>query len=201
MRWPTTGSSPRSWTGSIANSSTPALSIIFAAILTGIIQVLFPFFPNVVLLASITTLIPYAAASVSLAILRKSPQSGVADHFRLPAGMIFAFLGFVLSSVLIYWATWPLTLVGVILTLIGFPLVLVHEEQEDGVAQAGMVVGLRIGADSDIVHRRYELRHFRHPAYSRPAWVPTFTVRHSGRRGVFSVDILLGLQGQCRKGR
>lgn len=104
--------------------STPALSIIFAAILTGIIQVLFPFFPNVVLLASITTLIPYAAASVSLAILRKSPQSGVADHFRLPAGMIFAFLGFVLSSVLIYWATWPLTLVGVILTLIGFPLYL-----------------------------------------------------------------------------
>jgi hypothetical protein len=38
--------------------------------------------------------------------------------------MVVAFLGFVLSSVLIYWATWPLTLVGVILTLIGFPLYL-----------------------------------------------------------------------------
>lgn len=101
---------------------TPAISIIFASILTGIIQVLFPFFPNVVLLASITTLIPYAAAAVSLAILRKSPQLGVADHFRLPAGMAIAFLGFVLSSVLTYWATWPLTLIGVILTLIGFPL-------------------------------------------------------------------------------
>ena len=99
---------------------TPAFSIIFAAVLTGIIQVLFPFFPNVVLLASITTLIPYAAASVSLAILRKNPQLGVADHFRLPAGMVVAFLAFVLSSVLIYWATWPLTLVGAILTLIGF---------------------------------------------------------------------------------
>jgi amino acid transporter len=104
--------------------STPAFSIIFAAVLTGIIQVLFPFFPNVVLLASITTLIPYAAASVSLAILRKNPQLGVADHFRLPAGMVVAFLAFVLSSVLIYWATWPLTLVGAILTLIGFPLYL-----------------------------------------------------------------------------
>jgi len=101
---------------------TPAISIIFAAVLTGIIQVLFPFFPNVVLLASITTLIPYAAASVSLAILRKSPELGVKDHFRLPAGMVVAFLGFVFSSVLIYWATWPLTLVGVILTLIGYPL-------------------------------------------------------------------------------
>ena len=103
---------------------TPAISIIFASVLTGIIQVLFPFFPNVVLLASITTLIPYAAASVSLAILRKNPRLGVADHFRLPGGMVFAFLGFVLSSVLIYWATWPLTLVGAILTLIGFPLYL-----------------------------------------------------------------------------
>jgi len=103
---------------------TPALSIIFASVLTGIIQVLFPYFPNVVLLASITTLIPYAAASVSLAILRKSPQLGTADHFRLPGGMVFSFLGFVLSSVLIYWATWPLTLVGAILTLIGFPLYL-----------------------------------------------------------------------------
>lgn len=103
---------------------TPAFSIIFAAVLTGIIQVLFPFFPNVVLLSSITTLIPYAAASVSLAILRKNPQLGIADHFRLPAGMAFAFLAFVLSSVLIYWATWPLTLVGAVLTLIGFPLYL-----------------------------------------------------------------------------
>ncbi len=101
---------------------TPALAIIFASVLTGIIQVLFPFFPNVVLLASITTLIPYAAAAVSLAILRKTPKIGVADHFRLPAGMTIAFLGFVLSGVLIYWATWPLTLIGVILTLIGFPL-------------------------------------------------------------------------------
>ncbi len=104
--------------------ATPALSIVFASVLTGIIQVLFPFFPNVVLLASITTLIPYAAASVSLAILRKSPNLGVKDHFRLPAGTTIAFLGFVLSSVLIYWATWPLTLIGVVLTLLGFPLYL-----------------------------------------------------------------------------
>jgi len=109
---------------------TPALSIVFASVLTGIIQVLFPFFPNVVLLASITTLIPYAAASVSLAILRKNPRLGVADHFRLPGGMVFAFLGFVLSSVLIYWATWPLTLVGAILTLIGFPLYLFAKNKE-----------------------------------------------------------------------
>lgn len=103
---------------------TPAISIVFAAVLTGLTQVLFPFFPDVVLLASITTLIPYAAASVSMAVLRKSPQLGTPDHFRLPAGMSVAFVGFVLSSVLIYWATWPLTLVGAILTLVGYPLYL-----------------------------------------------------------------------------
>ena len=109
---------------------TPVISIIFASVLTGIIQVLFPYFPSVILLASITTLIPYAAAAVSLAILRKTPKLGVADHFRLPAGMVVAFLGFVLSSVLIYWATWPLTLIGVILTLIGFPLYMVTRNKK-----------------------------------------------------------------------
>jgi hypothetical protein len=31
-------------------------------------------------------------------------------------------LGFVFSTILIYWASWPWTLVGTVITLIGFPL-------------------------------------------------------------------------------
>jgi amino acid transporter len=102
---------------------TPYISIIFASVLTIITQILVPSFPDVVLIASITTLIPYAAAAVALPILRKN-QSGVDRPFRLPAMWLMAALGFVFSTMLIYWASWPWTLVGAVATIIGFPLYL-----------------------------------------------------------------------------
>lgn len=103
--------------------ATPYVAIIFASALTIATQVLVPSFPSVVLIASITTLIPYAAASVSLPILRKN-RPEVARPFKLPAGTFLAAAGFVLSTVLIYWASWPWTLVGALATLLGFPLYL-----------------------------------------------------------------------------
>jgi len=102
---------------------TPYVSIIFASALTIGTQVLLPSFPSVMLIASITTLIPYAAAAVSLPILRKN-KPDVPRPFRLQAGLLFAVLGFVFSTVLIYWASWPWTLVGAVATLVGFPLYL-----------------------------------------------------------------------------
>ena len=103
--------------------ATPYISIIFAAVLTIITQILVPSFPDVVLIASITTLIPYAAAAVSLPILRKNRPT-VSRPFRLPAVWLMAALGFIFSTMLIYWASWPWTLVGAAATLIGFPLYL-----------------------------------------------------------------------------
>jgi basic amino acid/polyamine antiporter, APA family len=102
---------------------TPYISIIFASVLTIITQVLVPSFPDVVLIASITTLIPYAAAAVALPILRKN-QPAVQRPFRLPAMWLLSASGFVFSTVLIYWASWPWTLVGAVATIIGFPLYL-----------------------------------------------------------------------------
>jgi amino acid transporter len=106
---------------------TPVLALVFASILTMIIQILIPSFPPVALLASITTLIPYAAVSVSLPILRRT-KPDVDRPFKLPAGTLLALLGFVLSTVLVYWASWPWTIVGGILTLVGFPLFLLIKE-------------------------------------------------------------------------
>ncbi len=102
---------------------TPFLALIFASALTMAIQILIPNFPSVALLASITTLIPYAAAAVSLPILRKTHPT-TPRPFRLPAGTLLAGAGFVLASLLIYWASWPWTFVGGILTLIAFPMFL-----------------------------------------------------------------------------
>jgi amino acid transporter len=102
---------------------TPLISIVFASVLTIITQVLVPSFPDVVLIASITTLIPYAAAAVALPVLRKN-QPAVDRPFRLRGMWLMAALGFVFSTMLIYWASWPWTLVGAVATLVGFPLYL-----------------------------------------------------------------------------
>jgi len=102
---------------------TPYLSLIFASILTMIIMIAIPNFPSVALIASITALVPYAAAALSVPILRKTKPE-VHRPFRLPAPKIIAGLGFIFATLLVYWASWPWTLVGGILMLIGFPLFL-----------------------------------------------------------------------------
>ena len=100
---------------------TPVKALIFASVLTGITMVLLPTFPSVALLASITTLVPYACAALALPILRKTDPKAKRP-FRLPFGTLFALAGFVLSTLLIYWASWPWTLVGCVLMLAAYPL-------------------------------------------------------------------------------
>ncbi len=102
---------------------TPYLALIFASVLTMIVMILIPSFPAVALIASITALVPYAAAALSVPIMRKtSPDTP--RPFKLPIPRIITGLGFILATLLIYWASWPWTLVGGILMLIGFPLFL-----------------------------------------------------------------------------
>jgi basic amino acid/polyamine antiporter, APA family len=100
---------------------TPALALIFASSLTGVILILLPNFPEVALLASITTLVPYGAAALSLLVLRRS-DPGTERPFRLPAAWVVAPGAFISATILIYWASWPWTLLGVFLTLVGVPL-------------------------------------------------------------------------------
>jgi len=102
---------------------TPYLSLIFASVLTMIVMILIPSFPAVALIVSITALVPYAAAALSVPIMRKtSPDTP--RPFKLPIPRIITGLGFILATLLVYWASWPWTLVGGILMLIGFPLFL-----------------------------------------------------------------------------
>jgi len=110
---------------------TPYLALIFASALTMAIQLLIPNFPSVALIASITALVPYAAAALSVPILRKtSPDTP--RPFKLPLPTIVTGLGFVFATLMFYWASWPWTLVGGILMLIGFPLfLLVRTHQFD----------------------------------------------------------------------
>jgi amino acid transporter len=102
---------------------TPYLALIFASILTMVIQIVIPSFPAVALIASITALIPYAAAAMSVPILRKT-RADTPRPFKLPIPRVITGLGFILATLMVYWASWPWTLVGGILILVGFPLFL-----------------------------------------------------------------------------
>ncbi len=74
-------------------------------------------------MASITALVPYSAAALSVPILRKTAADSPRP-FRLPVGRTVGILGFIFSTWLIYWAAWPWTMVGSVLMLLGFPLFL-----------------------------------------------------------------------------
>ncbi len=100
---------------------TPAVALIFASVLTGVVLIALPSFPEVALVASITTLLPYGAASLALLVLRRTDPHAERPY-RLPGAWLLTPIAFVFATVLIYWASWPWTLVGVFLMLIGVPL-------------------------------------------------------------------------------
>jgi len=102
---------------------TPYLALIFASMLTMLIQILIPNFPSVALIASITALVPYAAAALAVPIMRKTAPD-TPRPFKLPIPTIITGLVFVFATLLVYWASWPWTLIGGILMLLGFPLFL-----------------------------------------------------------------------------
>lgn len=134
---------------------TPAVALIFASVLTGIVLIALPSFPEVALVASITTLLPYGAAALALLVLRRSDPE--ADRpYRLPFATVLTPLAFVFATVLIYWASWPWTLVGVLLMLAGVPLYFLFTRPEfrawAKVGEIGGVIGGLVAASLVLVY-------------------------------------------------
>jgi len=100
---------------------TPAKALIFASVLTMVTQILIPNFPSVALVASITTLVPYAAAALALPVLRKN-RPEVNRPVKIPFALAVAVIGFVGASIFVYWAAWPWTIVGAVLMMLGAPM-------------------------------------------------------------------------------
>ncbi|NGX34078.1 MAG: Aspartate-proton symporter [Candidatus Anoxychlamydiales bacterium] len=98
---------------------TPIASLIFTSVLTSIIMIAIPNFASVALIASVTGVVPYAAAVLTVKILRKTKPK-TPRPFKLPMVNLVTIIGFVLSTFVIYWATWPWSLVGVLLMLTGY---------------------------------------------------------------------------------
>ncbi len=109
--------------------NTPALSLIFTSFLSTLVLVLIPHFPSVALIASVAVVLPCAAAVLSLVILRKT-DSAATRPFKIPFVKIFSAIGFIFATLLIYWASWPWTMVGVLLLLTGYPAFLFVKVRE-----------------------------------------------------------------------
>ncbi|MFH1653856.1 MAG: APC family permease [Pseudomonadota bacterium] len=99
---------------------TPAASLIFTSVLTSIVLIAIPNFPSVALIASVAAIVPYAAAAISVPILRRTKAS-TPRPFRLPFATLVTLLGFIFATFLIYWASWPWTGVGALLILSAYP--------------------------------------------------------------------------------
>ncbi|NGX28230.1 MAG: Aspartate-proton symporter [Candidatus Anoxychlamydiales bacterium] len=98
---------------------TPIASLIFTSILTSIIMIAIPNFASVALIASVTGVVPYAAAVLAVKILRKT-KPNTKRPFKLPFVNLVTIIGFVLATYVIYWASWPWSLVGSVLMLTGY---------------------------------------------------------------------------------
>ena len=105
--------------GMISRFGTPVLSLVFSSVLTSLVVILIPHFVSISLIASITAIVPYAAAALAVPILRRTRRE-VARPFALPWPHLMAILAFVFATWLIYWAAWPWTCIGIVLFLVGF---------------------------------------------------------------------------------
>ncbi len=99
----------------------PGISLFFSSFLTSAVLILLPHFSSVSLIASITAIVPYSAAVLSVPILRKK-MPGSERPFKVPFVSLFTLVAFIVSTWLIYWASWPWTMIGTILLLIGYIL-------------------------------------------------------------------------------
>jgi amino acid transporter len=100
---------------------TPVKALIFASAATMIVQILIPNFPSAALVATITDLVPYAAAALALPVLRRN-RPDAKRPVKVPSAFLVAVVGFVGASIFVYWAAWPWTLVGAILMILGAPI-------------------------------------------------------------------------------
>jgi hypothetical protein len=91
------------------------VALILSSILTGLVIILVPSFPNVVLIAMIAEFVPYAISALSLAVIKEKKSYKV-----------LGLAGFILGSLYIYWACWPWTLTGTLLAISSLALYLIH---------------------------------------------------------------------------
>ena len=123
-----------------------------------LILILLPHFTSVALIASISSIVAYAASAIALPILRREKPE-VIRPFRLPMHRLVTLLAFIMATWLIYWASWPWTFTGSILFLLAFPLYFLMKGTMEGFSKINWLLIYLLGLSfiSYIDHRIYQI--------------------------------------------
>jgi amino acid transporter len=113
------------WFASLSKNGIPYLSVLVVLLISAFYTFLIPIFISVALVFVDASLVSYGPAAVSLMVLRRNVKSKEGSFF-LPLAYIFAPIGFVLGSFLIYWTGWEYVKIAIPSVLAGSLLLIYH---------------------------------------------------------------------------
>jgi amino acid transporter len=114
---------PEAFEKNNARTKVPVFSIIIAAIIGLLFLLPFPSWSKLVGVVTSASVMMYAGAPLSLGALRlQKPE--LPRPYRIPGGQVMAAIGFILASLIVYWAGWGTYSTLMIALLIGYALML-----------------------------------------------------------------------------
>ena len=96
----------------------PVYAIILVAIIGDLFLIPLPSWESLVNFIVVAAVVNFALVAASIPIIRKL-HPNVERSFKVPAFKLWSLIAFVVSSLLVYWATYPTTLYAISATLLG----------------------------------------------------------------------------------
>lgn len=119
------GNAPRSL-AKVNQRGVPWVSVIVTFIAGTIFFLPFPGWQKLVGFVTSATVLSFGSGPLALIAMRKQlPRQ--ARPFRLPAGNLVAYLGFLSSNLIVYWSGWETTWKLLVAVVIGYVILLLHE--------------------------------------------------------------------------
>ncbi len=114
---------PKAFERNSQRTKVPVFSIIVAAIIGLLFLLPFPSWSKLVGVVTSASVMMYAGAPLSLGALRLQ-KPDLPRPYRIPGGQVMAAIGFILASLIVYWAGWGTYSTLMVALLIGYALML-----------------------------------------------------------------------------
>ena len=123
--------------GNTNKKGVPVYAIVLAAIVGDVFLFPLPSWESLADFVSVAASINFAVIAASLPILRKL-HPDVERPFKVPFAKVWSLIAFVLSTLLVYWATYPVTLYAVAAFLVGI-IVFLYQAFKEHFSGLGIV--------------------------------------------------------------
>lgn len=119
------GHAPRSL-AKVSERGVPWVSVILTFIVATIFFLPFPGWQKMVGFVTSATMLSFGSGPLALIAMRKELPNQERP-FRLPAGNVIAYFGFLSSNLIVYWSGWEDTWKLLIAVLLGYVVLVIHE--------------------------------------------------------------------------